>query len=173
MLRQKKKKITQISFLCLCFISQSNDLQSRRKKSFIDTESACSWFGDLEATAASLRRSRCLFESKKERKREENTLDMYHVLHKSACINKTPPQLLLLHLKSVRSAQIPSVKLRSGSISWHHRRKKTYGRIMWCSMQLHAVQSIFKIEQDPDVVLANHQHCTDERAGKDSWTFSY
>lgn len=35
-------------------------------------------------------------------------------------------------------------------------------------MQLHAVQNVFKIEQDPAVVLAKHQHYIDERAGKDS-----
>lgn len=47
-------------------------------------------------------------------KKKENMLAMYHLLHKSACINMTPLQLLLLHLKSVGSMQNPSVKLRSG-----------------------------------------------------------
>lgn len=68
---------------------------------------------DLEATAVSLCSSRCLFESRKERKREENMLAMYHLLLKSACINVTLLQLLLSQLKSMRLLQIPKVKLRS------------------------------------------------------------
>lgn len=54
---------------------------------------------DLGATSVPLRSSRCLFEGKKQGKHEENMLAMYHILHKSACINMTPLQLLLLHLK--------------------------------------------------------------------------
>lgn len=54
---------------------------------------------DLGATSVPLCSSRCLFEGKKQRKHEENVLAMYHILHKSACINMIPLQLLLLHLK--------------------------------------------------------------------------
>lgn len=122
---------------------------------------------DLEATAVSLSSSRCLFEGKKERKREENMLAMCCLLHKSACINLTSAEFTLAVQVSGTSANSFS-EIKIWSISWHHQRTKLCGRIMSCSMQLHTVQSIFKIEQDPDVILAKHQHCSDKRAGKDS-----